>query len=67
MILEKNYLLYRAGLIFDIKTRGLDFSKGAFRFKYEFGLSELGDGQISTVHLLSVGWSEFERGYKRVY
>ena len=65
--LEKNYLLYRAGLIFDIKSRGLDFSKGAFRFKYEFGLSGLGDGQISTVHLFSVGWSEFERGNKRVY
>ena len=65
--LEKDFLLYRAGLIFDIKTGGLDFSKGAFRFKYEFGLSGLGDGQISTVHLFSVGWSEFERGYKRVY
>lgn len=65
--LEKDFLLYRAGLIFDIKTDGLDFEKGAFRFKYEFGLSGLGDGQISIVHLFSVGWSEFGRGHKRVY
>lgn len=65
--LNKAFLLYRAGLIFDLKTSGLDFNKGAFRFKYEFGLSGLGDGQISTVHLFSVGWSDFERGNKRVY
>ena len=65
--MEKNRLMYKAGLNFDIKTRGMDLDRGAFRIKYEFGLTGLKEGQVSTVHLISVGWSEFGRGNKRVY
>lgn len=65
--MEKNRLMYKAGLNFDIKTGGLDLDNGAFRIKYEFGLTGLKEGQVSTVHLISVGWSQFGRGHKRVY
>ena len=65
--LEKNFLLYKAGLNIDIKT-DVDHSPYIdVRIKYEFGLTGYNQGQVSVVHLISVGLSGFHRGTKRVY
>ena len=65
--LDNRHLLYKAGLNFDIKFNGLDADKDVIRIKYEFGLTEYNQGQVSAVHLISVGLSGIFRGEKRVY
>ncbi len=65
--LDNRHLLYKAGLNFDIKFNGLDVDKDVIRIKYEFGLTEYTQGQVSAVHLISVGLSGFLRGTKRAY
>ena len=63
--LEKNIFLYEGALTFDIKGHGV-FEGGGVRIRYSCGVAGLG-GEVSTVHLISVGASGLIRGTKLVY
>lgn len=65
--LEKNFLLYKAGLNLDIKMHDYVFDRSSIRIKYEFGLIGNGAEKYSNVHLITIGWSWMGRGEKRVY
>lgn len=65
--LEKSFLLYKAGLNFDVKIPGFELDRNAIRVKYEFGLIGSSKERFSMVHLFTVGWSWIARGQKRVY
>lgn len=62
--LDKFYMTYQAGLIFDVKPRNLGIT--VIRVKYNCGLAPI-DGSISTVNVISVGGTGIIRKSKRVY
>ena len=62
--LDKFYMTYQAGLIFDVKPRNLGIT--VIRVKYNCGLAPI-NGSISTVHVISVGGTGIIRKSKRVY
>lgn len=65
--LIKTLLLCKAGSYFDIMLSNNGFEKHVLRIKYEFSLTGVNSGEVSSLHVLSVGWSGLFRGTKRVY
>lgn len=63
--LDKQYLSYQTGLIFDIKGH-YEFEDGVIRIKYNCGIVPI-NGKISTVNVISIGGTGFFRKKHRVY
>lgn len=53
------YVLYQVGLNFDIKLKETLFEDHYIRIRYNCGITNMGQGEISTLHVISVGWTGF--------
>ena len=70
--LNKTFMMYRVGVNCDIKLFGSlpsikALDRSAVKLKYEFCLTDSYDGQLSTAHIITIGFSWIGRGWERVY
>lgn len=56
---NNRYVLYQVGLNFDIKLKDTLFDDQYIRIRYNCGITNMGQSEISTLHFISVGWTGF--------
>ncbi|MBO7074858.1 MAG: DUF481 domain-containing protein [Bacteroidales bacterium] len=57
---NNRYVLYQVGLNFDIKLNTKrSFENHYIRIRYNCGITDMGQGEISTLNVISIGWTGF--------
>ena len=65
--LDKWYFTYNGSLTLDVKFRRPLMEGGGLRIRYNMGVCNMGNNEISTMHLISIGIGGGARSTKKVY
>lgn len=64
--LNKNYFILQGGIVCDFKLKHNDIESHYIRVRYNCGVSGLDKGEVSTLHVISLGWTGIVTGRKLV-